>query len=148
MPKKVEEAPQVEVLAEKILERFDPTEDSEIDGDIRFELKLDEATIPADKHPVWVHVSDIPMYKGMRYAEAKAGDDGIEMANGLKFDRGDRMTYRDHVLMLRDRGYHEAAESRAHKANRDLRAKMIKGANKTIFLNGATDGPRAMNQRG
>lgn len=134
------------VVTEEVLERFDPEEDTEIDGDIRFELKLDEDTIPKDKHPVWVHNSDIPMYKGMRYAIATA-DEGIQMASGLKFQPGEAMTFRDHTLMLRDRGYHERVEANQHKANRELRAKMIKSANNTVFLNERGDGPRAMGTR-
>ncbi|HYE97434.1 MAG TPA: hypothetical protein VEJ18_00930 [Planctomycetota bacterium] len=133
----------------EVIERFDPAEQAEIDGDPTFEMKLDPDSVPADQFPVWVHHSDEAMYKARGYREVRYGasNDGIEMLSGLTFDEGARMTYADHVLYVRDKERHERITANERKRNRDLRARFIKGANKTIYVNTPGDGPREMARR-
>lgn len=130
MPRKKAEGEQGVEVSE-VLERFDPDIDVDADGDPTFELKLAEA--PEDKHFVYVHKEDVGKYKSQRYAPVKGGE--VQLRSGEHFEDGEDVVQKEHLLMARDRGYHERRETAERKANRELRGRMIKTANKTVFVN-------------
>jgi hypothetical protein len=113
------------------LERFDPDLDVESDSDPMYEAKLAEE--PDDKHVMLVHKDDVGRFRGKRYEPMKGGDATLEC--GASFPEGETMTFREHVYMWRDRAYHERREKVERKQNKDLRTRMIKKSNNTIFVN-------------
>lgn len=136
------EAEQVEVI-----ERFDAREQAEIDGDPNFEARLIDESIPGDLVPVWAHESDVRAYKGRGWREAKAGEEGIEMLCGAEFAKGETMTFRDHVLLVRDRARHEKILAAERQRNRATRGHFLKTANAPVFVNNPGDSPRQMARR-
>jgi hypothetical protein len=131
----------------EVLERFDPDPadgDSEIDGDIRYELMLADDTLPPDLHPVWVAQNSNPAldcvkeYRHAGYREVRFGE-GIQMKSGMAYQDGEVMTFRDHVLMVADKAKHDARERRQRKFNADVRAKMIKKNNAPLFVTNPND---------
>lgn len=138
----------------EVLERHDPDEDGVTDGDPSFEFAIDESTLPPDVHPVWVKRSDNPnlddvaVYKGNRFVEVR-GEHGIKLKSGAVFEPGQIVHVRDHILMVRDKAVHNGRIAREQAKNRELRARMLnpKVMNKTTYVKGDADGPRAMQQR-
>lgn len=128
----------------EVLERFDPDAedgDHEIDGDIRYELALDESRLPADRHYVWVAQSNDPKmdcvkeYKHRGFRVINYDPDGpVQMKSGLRPDSGAVMTYRDHVLMECDKAANDKRESRERAFNRKVRAQMISKNNRPVYL--------------
>lgn len=150
MPKaKAPEPVSVEAAAEnlEIIERFDPAEKAEIDGDPCFDAQLKDDSIPSDLVPCWVHTRDERTYQGRGWRRAVAGQDGIQMLNDLQFPIGAPMTFEDHTLYVRDRARHERVTAAERKRNRDTRASFIKSSNGSIHVNNPGDGPRAMARR-
>ena len=145
MPKKAPATESTEAL--EIIERFDPSEKAEIDGDPSFDAKLKDDSIPSDLVCCWVHQRDEKTYQGRGWREARAGDDGISMLNDLQFPKGSRMTFEDHVLYVRDKARHDRVQAAERKRNRDTRAAFIKSSNGSIFVNNPGDGPRQMFRR-
>lgn len=131
----------------EIIERFDAREQAEIDGDPCYEAKLVDESIPSDVVPVWAHESDVRAYKGRAWREVKAGEEGIEMLCGAEFAKGETMTFRDHTLMVRDRGRHEKILAAERSRNRATRGHFLKTANAPVFVNNPGDGPRQMARR-
>lgn len=118
----------------EVLERHDPDLDVEADSDPTFEAKITAESQPEDKHVVLVHKEDVGRYKGARY-EAIKGGSGVELECGQTFAEGEDMTYREHTYMARDKSYHDRREKAERAQNRQLRGRMIKAANKTVFVN-------------
>lgn len=108
----------------EVIERVDPVIDSAVDGDPAFEAMLESSSVPSDLHPVWVHVSDVMQYKGQRYREAYPSD-GIKLLCGLEFEGDEKIQFRDHVLMVRDREYHQKRREGELSGNRKLRSRML-----------------------
>lgn len=143
-------APATEAV--EVLERFDPSQDSVPDGDPAFEFMLSEKD--ADKHYVWANqhedprLDNVQAYKAKRYRIANAEE--AQMLSGLQFEPGETPRVADHILMVRDREYHEKSTARERKVNRETRAQMLskKRIEGDVFVpapNG--NGPRAMQQR-
>jgi hypothetical protein len=131
----------------EVLERVDPSEEAEIDGDPSFNFKLKQEGCPADKVAVWVHKDAVKTYRGRRWSEARAGQDGLQFAAERPDEHGSLIQEEDHILMLRDRGYHERSLNAERKHSRQVRASFIKAANKTIYVNAPGDSPRSMDRR-
>jgi len=131
----------------EVLERFDPSEKAEIDGDPTFEFKVDEESVPSDLVTVWPHLSDVNTYKGRGWREVRAGEDGIELLSGLQFQKGEQIRMADHVLMVRDKGRHERVLAGERAANRKTREAFLKKANGDVFVNNPGSGPRQMARR-
>lgn len=114
----------------EVIERVDPEEESSIDGDPAYEFMLDPESVPSDVNAVWVrhhadhNLDDVTAYMGLRYRQAY-GKDGIKLLSGVEFADDEMIRSRDHVLMIRDREYHEKRVKAERKTNRELRAKML-----------------------
>lgn len=131
----------------EVLDRFDPDPADgsvEVDGDIRFELELADASLPPDLHPVWVAHNSNPAldcvreYKHHGYREVRYGE-GVKMKSGMEFAEGEVMSYRDHQLMVCDKSKHEERERRQRSFNEKLRQQMIKRNNSPLFVTNPSD---------
>lgn len=130
----------------EVLERFDPSEEAEVDGDPTFEAKLVPESIPDDMVPLWAHQSDVGFYKGRGYRDARAGQDEVRLLCGTEFAEGETMRFRDHQLLLAPKEQFSRRYSNERFRNRETRKAILRNATGSIEL-GQSD-KRAMGVKG
>lgn len=123
-----------EIEVTEVLERFDPDIDVEADSDPTYDMKFDPESHEG-KELVWVHKDDVNKYKFSRHEIAKGGPDAPRLLCGATYADGEDITSREMTLMTVDADYIERRRTAQRRSNKELRARMLKNANRTKFVN-------------